>query len=633
MSTFTHHRPILPTLSRRAAVILHDLLMAALAWGIATLLRADFSNAQIWQAMLSVLPWVVVAQGLVLWWVGVYRGMWRFASVPDLWNIIRGAVLGTLAVSLVLFMVSRLEGVPRLTLLLYPFVLVLLLGSPRLLYRVWRDHSFSFAVTGKIRKRVLVLGAGYSAEKLVRDLLRDNTYHVLGFLDDNPRFLGGKIHDLPVLGTLDDLPAIARLKRAELLMIAVPSATSAQMQRMVGLCEQTGLAFRTLPQLQDLVAGKTPLAALREVSISDLLNRESVTLDWASITAGLRGKTVLVTGSGGSIGAELCRQIARLEVNSLVLYENSEFNLYRIENELRATFPGLVLHSRLGDVCDHAAVEHVFITHRPDVVFHAAAYKHVPMLEGQVREAVHNNVVGTRTVAQAASNQDCHTFVLISSDKAVNPANVMGASKRVAEIVCQKLSQQSTTRFVTVRFGNVLASTGSVVPLFQSQIAAGGPVTVTHPEITRYFMTIPEACQLIMQAAVMGTGGEIFVLNMGSPVRITYLAEQMIRLSGKVPGKDIEIIYTGLRPGEKLYEELFHAEENLAATSHGKIFLAQQRNSNVREVAEILDKMERACANFDETELRQLVQCLVPEFDETPPQKSSNVVEFSVAKA
>lgn len=624
---------MLLTLGRRAAVILHDLLMAALAWGIATLLRADFSNTQIWQTMLAALPWVVVAQGLVLWWVGVYRGMWRFASVPDLWNIIRGAVLGTLAVGLALFMVSRLEGVPRLALLLYPFILVLLLSSPRLLYRVWRDHSFTFAVTGQIRKRVLVLGAGYTAEKLVRDLLRDNTYLVLGFLDDNPRFLGGKIHDQPVLGTLDDLPAIAKLKRADLLMIAVPSASSAQMQRIVGLCEQTGVDFRTLPRLQDMVAGETPLAALREVSISDLLNREPVTLNWDGITAGLRGQTVLVTGSGGSIGAELCRQIARLEVSSLVLYENSEFNLYRIENELRATFPELHLHARLGDVCDPAAVEHVFTTHRPDIVFHAAAYKHVPMLEEQVREAVRNNVIGTRTVARAASNQGCHTFVLISSDKAVNPANVMGASKRVAEIVCQKLSQQSTTRFITVRFGNVLASTGSVVPLFQSQIAAGGPVTVTHPEITRYFMTIPEACQLIMQAAVMGEGGEIFVLNMGSPVRITYLAEQMIRLSGKVPGKDIEIIYTGLRPGEKLYEELFHAEENLVATSHGKILLAQQRNSDVREVTEVLDKMERACANFDETELRQLIQCLVPEFDETPPQKSSNVIEFSAAKA
>jgi len=624
---------MLLTLGRRAAVILHDLLMAALAWGIATLLRADFSNTQIWQTMLAALPWVVVAQGLVLWWVGVYRGMWRFASVPDLWNIIRGAVLGTLAVGLALFMVNRLEGVPRLALLLYPFILVLLLSSPRLLYRIWRDHSFTFAVTGQIRKRVLVLGAGYTAEKLVRDLLRDNTYLVLGFLDDNPRFLGGKIHDQPVLGTLDDLPAIAKLKRAELLMIAVPSATSAQMQRIVELCEQTGVDFRTLPRLQALVAGETPLAALREVSISDLLNREPVTLDWDGITTGLRGQTVLVTGSGGSIGAELCRQIARLEVSSLVLYENSEFNLYRIENELRATFPGLVLHARLCDVCDPAAVEHVFTTHRPDIVFHAAAYKHVPMLEAQVREAVHNNVIGTRTVARAASDQGCHTFVLISSDKAVNPANVMGASKRVAEIVCQKLSQQSTTRFITVRFGNVLASTGSVVPLFQSQIAGGGPVTVTHPEITRYFMTIPEACQLIMQAAVMGQGGEIFVLNMGSPVRITYLAEQMIRLSGKVPGKDIEIIYTGLRPGEKLYEELFHAEENLAATSHGKILLAQQRNSDVREVTEVLDKMERACANFDETELRQLIQRLVPEFDETPPKKSSNIIKFSAAKA
>ena len=621
------------TTGRRAAVALHDLVMVALAWSIATLLRPEVPDAALWDNALRVLPLVVVAQGLMLWWMGIYRSVWRFASMPDLWNIMRGVALGVLAVSLTLFLFNRLEGVPRLTLLLYPFVLMILLGAPRMVYRMWKDHSLILSVTGGPRKRVLILGAGRAGEKLMRDMLHDNAYLALGFLDDNPNLTGAKIHGFPVLGPIDYLPALVQHKQADMIIIAMPSASSAQMQRVVGLCEQTGLPFRTMPRLDDLIAGQTVLSALREVAIEDLLSREPVTLDWHSIATGLRGKTVLVTGGGGSIGAELCRQVARLEVSALVLYESSEFNLYSIEKELRAVFPQLALYPCLGNTCDQAAVEHVFATYLPDLVFHAAAYKHVPMLEGQAREAVNNNVLGTRRVALAADKHGCQTFVLISTDKAVNPTNVMGASKRVAEIVCQKLSRRCTTRFITVRFGNVLASAGSVVPLFQSQIASGGPVTVTHPEITRYFMTIPEASQLIMQAAVMGQGGEIFVLNMGAPVRIAYLAEQMIRLSGRIPGKDIEIVYTGLRPGEKLYEELFHAEENLTGTAHGKILLAHHRDIDEREVSEVMDKMEQACAAYDEVMLRQLIKRLVPEFDEAPLPPVSNVIKFNKSKA
>ena len=620
------------TTSRRAAVALHDLFMVALAWCIASLLRPDFPDPALWHNVLRVLPLVVIAQGLILWWAGIYRSVWRFASIRDLWNITRGVALGILAISLTLFLFNRLEGVPRLTLLLYPFILVILLGAPRMLYRMWRDHSFMLPVVAAARKRVLVLGAGRAGEKLMRDMLHDNAYLAIGFLDDNPALTDAKIHGIPVLGPLSSLSELAQQEQADMLIIAMPSVSSAQMQRVVGLCEQSGQPFRTMPRLDDLIAGQTVLSALREVAIEDLLSRDPVTLDWHSIAAGLRGKAVLVTGGGGSIGSELCRQIARLETSVLVLYESSEFNLYSIEKELRAAFPQLALYPCLGNTCDQAAVEHVFSTYRPDFVFHAAAYKHVPMLEGQAREAVHNNVLGTRRVALAADKYGCHTFVLVSTDKAVNPTNVMGASKRVAEILCQKLSQRCKTRFITVRFGNVLASAGSVVPLFQSQIASGGPVTVTHPDITRYFMTIPEASQLIMQAAVMGQGGEIFVLNMGEPVRIVYLAEQMIRLSGRIPGKDIKIVYTGLRPGEKLYEELFHAEENLTGTSHGKILLSHQRDIDAQEVAEVMDNMEQACAVYDEGALRQLIKRLVPEFSEAPLPVASNVIRFNKTK-
>jgi FlaA1/EpsC-like NDP-sugar epimerase len=372
------------------------------------------------------------------------------------------------------------------------------------------------------------------------------------------------------------------------------------------------------------------------VSIEDLLGRDPVTLDWRSISDGVAGKTVLVTGGGGSIGAELCRQVARLGPSALVVFENGEFNLFRVERELRRSFPDLVLHARLGDVRETEAVRFAFTEYQPDIVFHAAAYKHVPMLQDQTREAVRNNVLGTRNVAQTAAAFGCEAFVLISTDKAVNPTNVMGATKRVAEIVCQNLNGQGRTRFITVRFGNVLDSAGSVVPTFREQIAAGGPVTVTHPDITRYFMTIPEASQLILQAAVAGKGGEIFVLDMGEPVRIRDLAEQMIRLSGKQPGVDVPIVFTGLRPGEKLYEELFHEEERLAPTGQDKLRLAHVREVDQETLDRSLEEMEAACAAYDEQRLLDLLKVLVPEFGEARrgggERAPSNVVALDRAR-
>jgi FlaA1/EpsC-like NDP-sugar epimerase len=400
----------------------------------------------------------------------------------------------------------------------------------------------------------------------------------------------------------------------DLIVLALPSANSRQMRRLVGLCENTGVPFRTLPPIDSLMSGQVTLNQLREVSIDDLLGREPVALDWQAIETELRGKKVLVTGAGGSIGSELCRQIARLRPAHLILLDSGEFNLYSIEMELTKKFPRLPISRCLNDVVDRPAVEKVFAESRPEIVFHAAAYKHVPMLEDQVREAARNNVLGTRTMAEVADRFGCETFVMISTDKAVNPANVMGTSKRAAEIFCQNLNKRSQTRFVTVRFGNVLGSAGSVVPLFKQQIEAGGPVTVTHREITRYFMTIPEACQLILQASVMGDGGEIFVLDMGEPIKIAYLAEQMIRLSGKVPGEDIDIAYTGLRPGEKLYEELFHEKEALQSTHHEKILLARHREFDWQRLTEILDGMVIACHSYHEANIRGLLSELVPEW-------------------
>jgi len=618
---------------RRIAIIAHDMSMVVVAWGLAYLTRYNFSlSPAVWQLIWQSLLIVTVTQGLILWVTGLYKGLWRFASIPDLWNITRAAILGVLAIALVLFLFNRLEGVPRAILVYYPVYLIILLGAPRLFYRMWKDHGLNWR-HGSGQKRVLIIGAGRAGEMLVRDMRREGEYQPIGFLDDNRRLKGAKVHDLPVLGAIDNLLDICNGMSVDIIIIAMPSATNAQMQRVVGFCEQAALPFRTLPRMQDLVSGQSTIRELREVSIDDLLGRDPVSLDWDMISEGIEGKTILVSGGGGSIGSELCRQIARLGPSTLVLLEQSEFNLYSIENELRHDFPNLAFHACLGDVCDFVAVERIMMTHQPDIVFHAAAYKHVPMLETQAREAVRNNVLGTKLMAQAADKYGCATFVMISTDKAVNPANVMGASKRISEIYCQTLNKRSNTHFITVRFGNVLGSTGSVVPLFQKQIEAGGPVTVTHPKITRYFMTIPEAAQLILQSAVMGEGGEIFVLEMGKPVKISYLAEQMIRLSGKVPGEDIKIEFTGLRPGEKLYEELFYSQEDLMQTQHEKILLAKSCDVDWDMLNDEIGALEQACHSYNETEINSILNKLVPELSEQQQIASANnVVAFNRAQ-
>jgi FlaA1/EpsC-like NDP-sugar epimerase len=606
-------------LNLRALVVVHDLLMVAAAWLVARLASIWLlgSPATDWPRFAIEVTLIVLLQGFLHWRAGLYRGVWRFASLPDLGNLVRAAILAAISGAAVLLALEAPLELMVLMVWLFPALLLLALGVPRLTYRVFKDMRLEVHRRRQTR-RTVILGAGRSGRLLLPELRRRGGFDVVGFLDDDRSLRHTEIEDVPVLGDIASLPRIAREADLDMAAIAIPSATNAQMQRVVEICERADVEFRTVPTLKELGASLTRFDDLKPVAIDDLLGREPVSLDWESIRAGLTGKRVLVTGGGGSIGAELCRQIARLDPAGLVVLDNSEFNLYRIDYGLRAEFSDLMVETVLGDVCDPATVETVMKRARPEVVFHAAAYKHLPMLQNQVREAFRNNVLGTRRVADTAVRYGVGTFVLISTDKAVNPCNVMGATKRIAELYAQHLNQSSDTRFITVRFGNVLNSTGSVVPLFNEQIRRGGPVTVTHPEITRYFMTIAEAGQLILQAGVLGRGGEVFVLDMGEPVRIGFLAEQLIRLAGKEPGRDIEIVYTGLRPGEKLFEELFHEDESYAKTGHEKIFLSQGASQGLDGIDEKLRRAEAAVMRYDNNELRGILLELVPELGKVP---------------
>jgi len=602
--------------------------MAALAWQLAYLARFNFTFPYFgWDVGLRALPEVLIIQAGIFWFLGLYRGLWRFASVPDLWNIFKAAFLGTLLTALVLFIQLRLEHVPRSILVLYPVFLIFLLGGPRLAYRLWKDRSLSLAPLGGRGRNVLIIGAGNAGETLARDMLREGRDNLIGFLDDEPALRGSRVHGLPVFGGMEKLDRVTDRYDVALIVIAIPSATGEQMRRIVEYCEKSGRPIRTLPRLQDLVSPQPGISDLRDLSIEDLLGREPVELDWDAIRGGMTGKRILVTGGGGSIGSELCRQIATLSPASLVILERSEFNLYKIRRRLESEYPNINFQAVLGDVCDRTMLDALFEQHLPDIIFHTAAYKQVPILEGHEREAINNNVIGTMNMAEAADRHGIGKFVLISTDKAVNPANVLGLSKRIAELYCEMMSRKSGTRFITVRFGNVLGSDGSVIPLFKEQIAAGGPVTVTHPDIERYFMTVQEACQLILQSAAMGQGGEIYVLDMGRPVRITYLAEQMINLSGKKAGTDIEIRYIGLRPGEKLSEELFYDSEVIDRTSHAKILLARHNVTDWSGFRSRLASLQDACRNVDRKSIHVILQDMLADMD-TRIKSQSNIISL-----
>jgi FlaA1/EpsC-like NDP-sugar epimerase len=554
---------------RSVVAMVHDLAAAAAAWVLAYLLRLNFElyfpySVAVWRDII----WIVPLQGVIFWRLRMYRGLWRYASLPDLRRILFAAALGALAIALVITL-FRIGGVPRSVIVLYPLLLAAITGGSRLMYRAWKEGHLA-RLPATEAKSVVILGAGSAASSLLKSVGRNPDWHFVGLLDDDPTKLRREIHGLRVLGPLDALPAIAARHDVDLAIIAMPGATHTGRRRALDLCTQAGVAALTVPSYEDLVSGRVTVSQLRPIELDDLLGRDPVALDTQGLADWLRGRVVLVTGAGGSIGAELTRQILRFAPARLVALEANEFALYTLEQELAGKHDGTRIAYVIGDVKNRRRVDDVFETYRPTTVFHAAAYKHVPLMEEtNAWEAVQNNALGTWRVAKAALAHGVEKFVLVSTDKAVNPTNVMGASKRLAEMLCRGLSD-GKTRFVAVRFGNVLGSTGSVIPKFRKQIADGSPVTVTHPEIRRYFMSIPEAAQLVLQAGLMGRGGEIFVLDMGEPVKIVDLARDLIRLSG-LTEDDVKIAFTGLRPGEKLYEELLADDETTARTPHPKL--------------------------------------------------------------
>ncbi len=612
------------------AAFAHDFLCIPIALYLAFLLRFNLGpiSDQYFIGFQKMLGIALPVQITMYWLFGLYRGLWRFASLPDLVRIVKAVFLGTLLTALVAVVFLKVALIPRSIFILYPILLALLLSGSRFLYRYSRDRHLYLKV--KEGKRVFIFGAGRAGESLVRDIISSQKYQSVGFLDDDIKRHGREIRGVRVLGGLTDLEFLARRLSVGVVLLAIPSATRATINRIVNECARLGLKCKTLPSVVELTGQKIEVGHLRPVTVNDLLGREPVQLDKKAISRYLQGKNVLVTGGGGSIGAELCRQISQAQPNRLIIFEHGEYNLYSIEHELRGSFPDLNLVAVLGDVKIVNRVEWTFKTFSPDVVFHAAAYKHVPMLEKNPAEGVFNNVIGTKVIADAADKFGVQRFVMVSTDKAVNPANVMGATKRIAELYCQNLAKRSNTKFITTRFGNVLGSAGSVVPLFEKQIQAGGPVTVTHKDITRYFMTIPESVGLILQAGSMGKGSEIYVLEMGEPILIKDLAEQMIRLSGHAVGEDIQIEYTGLRPGEKLYEEIFHDSEGLMGTEHPKLQLSRSREVDWEWLTHELEELRISAQSRDIVQLIKHLRNIVPEFEGGSRGKVSKLEKSAV---
>ena len=616
----------------------HDVAAAVVAWCLAYWLRLNLDIPAEWvDGLLAALVVCVPVQAVAFYGFGLYRGVWRFASLPDLRRILFAVATGAVAGPFLLLMLKLNGGVPRAVFLLEPLLLVLIMGGSRFAYRSWKEHRL-FGATLSQGAPVLVIGTGDAAVTLVKELARSPDWRVTGLIAHDAKLTGSVLQEIRVVGSLDAIAAQAQALQATHAIIARPDASARERRHIVEACHKAGLKVLTVPSLADLISGKVQMSAVRRVDLDDLLGRDAVVLDNAGLTALLAGQTVLITGAGGSIGSELVRQIARFAPARLVLLDNGEFALYTIEQELARTQAAPSSCCVIADVRDAARMGAVMLQHRPAVVFHAAAYKHVPMMENDnAWEALTNNTLGTYVTGRAAIEAGVRKFVLISTDKAVNPANVMGASKRLAELVCQALDAHAAaysgapavthavesraapaigaihTRFVMVRFGNVLGSTGSVIPTFREQIARGGPITVTHPDIVRYFMSIPEAAQLVLQAGLMGSGGEIFVLDMGEPVKIVDLAREMIRLSG-LADDEIRIEFTGLRPGEKLYEELLTDSEATLPTPHAKLRVARSGETPAQDWLEPVLAWLRAQPHPDETAVKQALKRLIPEY-------------------
>lgn len=604
-------------LRRPAGIVLHAAI-ALVAFAFAYELRFDFSiPASETPTFVRALPWLLAIRLTVLGKMGVFRGSWRHVGSSDLASLAIATTASSLLFVAALFAVGQLVGMPRSVLVMDWLLFIFMSGGIRFAARWARETPF--ARGGRSGKRALVIGAGQAAERFLRQSMHDRrtAMSFVGLLDDDAKTHGLSLHGIPVLGTIDSLQKCVTQRAVELIVIAVPSATGEQIRRIVSICTSTGIDFKILPPLDELLDGRAHVGQVRDVRIEDLLGRDPIHLDLDRIERDLARKTVLVTGGAGSIGSELARQIAGFCPARLILFEQAESALYFVHLELSRTYPGLEIVPVIGDVTDVARVESVFSTYRPDYVFHAAAYKHVPMMEANVVEAVRNNVMGTLRVAECAARYDAKKFVLISTDKAVNPSSVMGTTKRLAELIVlgHPALRASKTDFRAVRFGNVLGSDGSVIPLFKRQIAAGGPVTVTDPKARRYFMSIPEAVQLVLQAAALPEARRrISMLDMGEPVAIVDLAEQLIRLSGLVPYRDVHIVFTGLRPGEKLDEELTSQIESSIPTTVEKIRIVETGRLDGRELETGLVRLRDGIALGQDGSLVHQLRSMVPEY-------------------
>lgn len=573
---------------RTSAAFVHDLFAATLAWHLAFSLRFNFDiPAEFRDSALGALVWVLPVMGCMFFVFGLYRGVWRFASLSDMQRLLFAVVVGALLISSIV-VVFGVTLIPRSVLVLHPLLLAIMMGGSRMAYRSWKEHKL-YGLGKLWGQPVLILGAGEAADSLLREIRRNGQWYPVGILDDNLGRHGRWIHGLEINAPLDRVGVLAKKLGVSHVIIAMPSAKPSERRRAAELAVSAGLTVMTVPSYDDLLSGRLSVSSVRKVELEDLLGRDAVTLDGDGLHGLISGRIVLVSGAGGSIGAELCRHIGRFGPARVILLDSSELALYTIDDELSRLFPGLQRRCWAADIRDSDRVNEVMASERPDVVFHAAAYKHVPLMEDiNAWQAVRTNSLGTLTMAKAAQTCGVKKFVLVSTDKAVNPTSVMGASKRLAEQICRVVNAEGDTHFVTVRFGNVLGSNGSVIPRFREQIARGGPVTVTHPDIVRYFMTIPEAAQLVLQAGSMGVGGEIFVLDMGEEVRIVDLARDMIRLSGFAED-EIRIEFSGLRQGEKLYEELLADSERTLETPHPKLRIARTSDAlSVQDYSDLL---------------------------------------------
>lgn len=617
----------------RLVIIIADILLLCSSFYFSHLIRFEFLIPQdAFDKFVWLLGVVLSIKVICFFFFDLYRGMWRYSSLNDFINIGKASTLGTIFLVVLLLYTNRFAGVSRAVFIIDWVLTLFLIAGSRIVVRLYFEqlgdgkglqNLIKVAVNffkGKNKQGIgtIIIGAGDCGQKICREI-NDNFsvhYNVFGFMDDDPKKIGRKIHGISVLNNIESMEAVVSYTGAEEVIIAIPSLEAERMRAIVELCKDCGVRYKTVPSMAELINGKISVTSIRNVEYRDLLGRKPVHLNKESIGNYLGNKTIIITGAGGSIGKGLCRQVCQYSPDKIILFERAESPLYDIDLELKKKFEQIDVIPILGDIQNKIELEKVFKEYQPEIVFHAAAYKHVPMLEKHPWKAVENNIFGTQNVIKTAKEFDCDKFVLVSTDKAVNPTNIMGTSKRITEMMVQNLGadSDSKTSFITVRFGNVIGSSGSVIPLFKRQIELGGPVTVTHPDVIRYFMLIPEACQLILQAGAMGNGGEIFILEMGSPIKIDSMARDLIRLSGLEPEKDIKIEYIGLRPGEKLYEELITQGEGIVPTEHKKIMVLAGHICEQDQLNGQIDRIIEVAKAHDGEKIKTLLKEMVPEY-------------------